>query len=74
MFVHAEFLIEVIQTQGGAQVWRLLCTAHCGSQAVMFHPPKIPQRQRNSNGTGFQWVLVENPLNADVAPIADPFF
>ena len=42
--------------------------------AVMFHPPKIPQRQQNGNGTGFQWVPVENPLNADVAPVADPFF
>ena len=40
----------------------------------MFHPPKMPQRQRNGNGTGFQWVPVENPLNADVAPVADPFF
>ena len=40
----------------------------------MFHPPKIPQQQQNSNGTDFQRVPVENPLNADVAPIADPFF
>ena len=40
----------------------------------MFHPPKMPQRQRNGNGTGFQRVPVENPLNADVAPVADPFF
>ena len=40
----------------------------------MFHPPKIPQRQRNGNGTGFQRVPVENPLNADVAPVVDPFF
>ena len=40
----------------------------------MFHPPKIPQRQRNSNRTGFQRVPVENPLNADVATVADPFF
>ena len=43
-------------------------------RAEMFHPPRIPQRQRNGNGTGFQWVPVENPLNADVAPVADPFF
>ena len=43
-------------------------------QPEMFHPPKMPQRQRNGNGTGFQRVPVENPLNADVAPIADPFF
>ena len=42
--------------------------------AEMFHPPKMPQRQRNGNGTGFQRVPVENPLNADVAPVADPFF
>ena len=27
--------------------------------AEMFHPPKIPQRQRNGNGTGFQRVPVE---------------
>ena len=40
----------------------------------MFNPPKIPQRRRNGNGTGFQRVPVENRLNADVAPIADPFF
>ena len=40
----------------------------------MFHPPKMPQRQRNSNRTGFQRVPVENPLNADVAPVAHPFF
>ena len=40
----------------------------------MFHSPKMPQRQRNGNGTGFQRVPVENPLNADVAPVADPFF
>ena len=44
------------------------------SQSEMFHPPKIPQRQRNGNGTRFQWVPVENSLNADVEPIADPFF
>ena len=44
------------------------------SVAEMFHPPKMPQRQRNGNGTGFQRVPVENPLNADVAPVADPFF
>ena len=42
--------------------------------SLVFHPPKIPQRQRNGNGTGFQWVPIENPLNADVAPVADPFF
>ena len=40
----------------------------------MFHPPKIPRWQRNGNGTGFQWVPIENPLNADVALVADPFF
>ena len=44
------------------------------SRAETFHPPKIPQWQRNGNGTGFQRVPIENPLNADVAPIADPFF
>ena len=49
-----------------------LCILCCGAE--MFHPPKIPQRQWNGNGTGFQRVPVENPLNADVAPIADPFF
>ena len=36
----------------------------------MFHPPKMPQRQWNGNGTGFQRVPVENPLNANVAPAA----
>ena len=40
----------------------------------MFHPPKIPQRQRNGNRIGFQRVPVENPLNADVVPIANPVF
>ena len=45
-----------------------------GTSAKMFHPPKMPQRQRNGNGTGFQRVPVENPLNTDVAPVADPFF
>ena len=40
----------------------------------MFHPPKIPQRQRNGNGTGLQWVSVANPLKADMAPVADSFF
>ena len=40
----------------------------------MFHPPRIPQWQWNGNGAGFQRVPVENPLNADVAPIANPFF
>ena len=40
----------------------------------MFHPPKIPQQQWNGNRTGFQWVPVANPLNADVAPVVDPFF
>ena len=44
------------------------------AKSEMFHPPNIPQRQRNSNETGFQWVPVENLLNADVAPVADPFF
>ena len=43
-------------------------------QPEMFHPPKMPQRQRNGNATGFERVPVENPLNADVAPVADPFF
>ena len=42
--------------------------------AKMFHPPKILQQQRNGNGMGFQGVPVANPLNADVAPVADPFF
>ena len=40
----------------------------------MSHPPKMPQRQRKGNGTGFHRGPVENPLNADVAPVADPFF
>ena len=40
----------------------------------MFHPPKIPQRQWNGNGMGLQRVRVANPLNVNVAPIADPFF
>ena len=40
----------------------------------MFHPPKIPQQQRNSNRTGFQWVPIANPLNADVPPVVDPLF
>ena len=43
-------------------------------QPVMFHPPKMPQWQQNGNGMGFQWVPIENPLNADVAPVAEPFF
>ena len=40
----------------------------------MFHPPKIPQRQWNGNGTGLQRGPIANPLNVDVAPIVDPFF
>ena len=40
----------------------------------MFHPLKIPQQQRNGNGTGLQQIPNENPFNADVAPVADPFF
>ena len=40
----------------------------------MFHPPKIPQPQWSGNGTGLQWVPVANPLNVEVAPVADPFF
>ena len=40
----------------------------------MFHPPKIPQQQQNGNGTGLQWVPIANPLNADVAPVADQNF
>ena len=43
-------------------------------QPEMFHPPKIPQQQRNGNGIGLQWVPVANPLNANVAPVADPLF
>ena len=34
----------------------------------------ILQKSPNGNGTGFQWVPIENPLNANVAPVADPFF
>ena len=34
----------------------------------------IPPKSPNGNGTGFQWAPIENPLNADVAPVADPFF
>ena len=26
----------------------------------MLHPSQIPQRERNSNGTGLQWVPVAN--------------
>ena len=45
-------------------------------------PPSPSQEQRcsilqkspNGNGMGFQQVPIEDPLNADVAPIADPFF
>ena len=44
------------------------------STPEMFHPPKIPQRQWNGNGTGFQRVPVANPLNVNVAPIVDHFF
>ena len=35
-----------------------------------------PKKSPNGNGTGFQRVPVLNgyPLNADVAPVADPFF
>ena len=36
----------------------------------MFHPRKIPQRQRNGNETGLQRVPVANPLNVDGAPVA----
>ena len=43
-------------------------------QPEMFHPPKIPQQQRDSNGTDFQWVPVANQLDANAAPVADPFF
>ena len=45
-----------------------------------FHHPclnqrcSIPPKSPNGKGTGFQRVPVENPLNADVAPVADPFF
>ena len=38
----------------------------------------ILQKSPNGNGMATEWVFngypVENPLNADVAPIADPFF
>ena len=34
----------------------------------------ILQKSPNSNGTGFQRVPTENPLNANVAPVADPVF
>ena len=37
--------------------------------AKMFHPPKIPQRQRNGNATGLLWVLIAHPLKCDVAPV-----
>ena len=40
----------------------------------MCHPPKIPQKQWNSNRMGFQRVPVANPLNADVVSVANPFF
>ena len=36
----------------------------------MFHPPKKPQRQLNSNITGLQWVPFANTLKFDVAPPA----
>ena len=42
--------------------------------AEMCHPPKIPQRQRNSNRTGFQWVPVENPSNLTWHPLLTRFF
>ena len=61
------------QTSRGRSQDRSLATGQ-PSEAEMFHPPKMPQRQRNGNGTGFQRVPVDNPLNADVAPVADPFF
>ena len=35
---------------------------------------RVPQQERNSNGTGLQWVPVANPVKADVAPVVDPFF
>ena len=53
---------------------KLYSTMHTSTPSEMFHPPKNPQRQQNGNGMGFQWVPVENPLNADVGPVADPFF
>ena len=36
----------------------------------------VPSSKKSPNGnrTGFQRVPIENPLNADVAPVADPFF
>ena len=52
----------------------IMCHLAVGSNAEMFYPPKMPQQQRNGNGTSFQRVPVENPFNADVAPVADPFF
>ena len=39
-----------------------------------FQRCSIPPKSPNGNGTGFQRVPVENPLNTDVAPVADPFF
>ena len=54
--------------------WHTSGTGGIDQEAEMFHPPKIPQQQRNGNGTGFQRVPIEKSLNADVAPVANPFF
>ena len=64
--------METHMVQVGA--WEQLGRLKEDTGAVMFHPPKMPQQQRNGNRTGFQRVPIENPLNADVAPVSDPFF
>ena len=40
----------------------------------VFHSLKIPQRGRNSNGTGLQRVSNANPLKFGVAPVVDQLF
>ena len=70
LWPHGMFLVANASCFVVLQVFHMLEE----SQPEMFHPPKIPQQQRNINRTGFQRVAVENPLNADVAPVVDPFF
>ena len=59
----------------GAKFNRILFERNSGRRntrlvgAEMFHPPKNPQWQRNSNGTGLQQVPIENPLKSGVAHV-----
>ena len=55
-------------------IWGIKDEDAIGYVTEMLHPPKIPQRQWNGNGTGLERVPVANPLNADVVPIAHLFF